>query len=345
MNWKLWIGLLISALFVFLALRNVDMARMWAVIKSADLFFLFMVIVLTFFQFVVRAWRWRIFLEPIKETGFLNRLSTILIGFGANCIFPARLGEFIRANYLGHTEGISGSSTFGTLVVERLFDGFTLLLILMIGLIGTNFTGQWQAISGGLRTTGFFLLFLYIIFILILVGFKYKTRRFMDLLNRFLFFIPSHLRPKIMETIWNFSRGIVLVRNPFKWFQIIFYSLLIWFVNLYQVEMIERALGLELPFIAAFLIMAMASIGVMIPSAPGYIGTFHLSVLYGFLFYGIGHEEALSAAVLWHGVVFFPTLIFGLMAFLLVQMSFGRPSGDPGVLKQGLGDTLVQNRK
>lgn len=338
LNWKLWLGLLISALFIYLALRNVDMARMWYVIKSANLLFLFLIIVLTFLQFIVRAWRWAILLEPIKHTGFLNRFSTILIGFGANCVFPARLGEFIRANYLGHSEEIGGSSAFGTLVVERLFDGFTLLLILLIGLVGTTFPGEWEAISGSLRATGFFLLFLYIILMVILVGFKQKTHRFMELLDRLLFFIPKHLRPKIMDTIWNFSTGIVLVKNPSKWFQIIFYSLLIWFVNLYQVELVEHALGLKLPFIATFVIMAMASFGVMIPSAPGYIGTFHLSVQYGFLFYGIGKEEALSAAVLWHAAVFFPTVIFGLVAFLFLQISFGRPSGDPGTLKEGMGE-------
>lgn len=338
LNWKLWTGLLISALFIYLALRNVNMARTWTIIKSADLFFLFLVIVLTCLQFTIRAWRWRILLEPIKHTGFLNRLSTIFIGFGANCVLPARLGEFIRANYLGHTEKISGSSAFGTVVVERLFDGFTLLLILLIGLIGTTFPEEWHAISGSLRATGFFLLFLYIMLMSMLVGFKYKTHGFMELFDRLLFFIPSRLRPKVMDTIWNFSKGIVLVKDPLKWLQIIFYSLLIWFVNLYQVEMIEQALGLKLPFIAAFLIMAMASFGVMIPSAPGYIGTFHLSVQYGFLFYGIGHEEALSAAILWHGVVFFPTLIFGLIAFLLLQISFGRPSGDPGILGEELGE-------
>ncbi len=134
------------------------MARMWIIIKSARLFFLYIVILLTFLQFIVRAWRWRILLEPIKDTSFLNRLSTTLIGFGANAILPARLGEFIRANYLGHVEKISGSAAFGTLVVERLFDGFTLLLILLIGLIGTTFPEEWRSISGSLRATGFFLL-------------------------------------------------------------------------------------------------------------------------------------------------------------------------------------------
>ena len=228
----------------------------------------------------------------------------------------------------------SGSSAFGTIVVERLFDGFTLLLVLLIGLIGTTFPGEWRAISGSLRATGFILLFIYIILMMVLVGFKYKTRLFMDLLDRFLFFVPNHFRPKVMDTIWNFSKGIVLVKNPYKWFQIIFYSLIIWFINLYQIEMIEQALGLTLPFIATFLIMAMASLGVMIPSAPGYIGTFHLSVLYGFLFYGTGKEEALSAAILWHATMFFPTILFGLISFLSLHAPFGRLSGDIGAMKE-----------
>jgi uncharacterized membrane protein YbhN (UPF0104 family) len=76
-----------------------------------------------------------------------------------------------------------------------------------------------------------------------------------------------------------------------------------------------------MPLIAPFLVMAMASFGVMIPSAPGFIGTFHLSVQYAYLFYGIGKEEGLSAAILWHASFFFPTLILGLFAFFLLHVS------------------------
>ena len=276
----------------------------------------------------------RLLLEPVKKTAFLNRLASILVGFGANSILPARLGEFIRANYIGHAERISGSSAFGTIVVERLFDGFTLLLVLLVGLLGTTFPGEWRAISGSLRTTGILLLLIYIALIVFLVGFKYKARSFLDLLDRLLFFIPRHLRPKLIDVIWNFSLGIVLVKNPFQWFQIIFYSLFLWFVNLYQVVLIQHAIGLQIPFVAAFLIMAMASFGVMIPSAPGYIGTFHLSVQYGFLFFGIGKEEGLSAAILWHAVVFFSTMLFGLAAYLYLQFSFGKVSENTRALKQ-----------
>ena len=114
---------------------------MWLVIRSADPALFAVVILLNLLQYVIRAWRWNILIEPIKKTAFSSRLYALLIGFAANCILPARLGEIIRANYLGQREHISASSTFGTIVVERIFDGVTLLLFLMIGLMGTTFSG------------------------------------------------------------------------------------------------------------------------------------------------------------------------------------------------------------
>jgi uncharacterized protein (TIRG00374 family) len=333
-NWKLWVGVLISALFVYLALRKVDAARMWMVMASADPFLLFVAILITLFQYVIRAWRWAILVEPIKRTSFTNRLYAILIGFAANCLLPARLGEFIRANYLGQTENMSSSSSFGTIVVERLFDGFTLLLILLIGLIGTTFPVDWRSLSSSLRGTGFFLLFLYVFLIVFLVGFKYNAKRFLSLLDRLLFLVPHQFRSKIINVIWNFSLGLVLVKNPSSWVLAIFYSCLLWFSCLCQIQLVEHAIGLTLPTIAPFMIMAMASFGVMIPSAPGFIGTFHLSVQYGFLLYGVTKEEALSAAILWHGAFFFPTILLGFISFLILQISFASLSADPSTSKQ-----------
>lgn len=328
LDWKLWIGLLISALFLYLALRKVDLPKVWMLMKSADPFFLLLVATITLFQFVIRAWRWGILLEPIKPTGHINRLCSILIGFAANCVLPARLGEFIRANYLGQTEKISGSSTFGTIVVERLFDGFTLLLVLLIGLVGTNFPNEWKTMAGSLRGAGLLLLLFYVVIIIFLVGFKFKAKPFLELLDRFLFFLPQRFRKKCIDMIWNFSLGLVLLKSPYRWVQAVFFSLFVWFANLYTIQLIEYSLGLTLPFIAAFIIMAMASFGVAIPSAPGFIGTFHLAVLYGFLFYGIGKEEALSAAILWHASFFIPTVIFGFAAFLFLQIRFGNLKKD-----------------
>jgi uncharacterized protein (TIRG00374 family) len=327
-NWKLWAGLLISALFLYLSFRKVDIYRIWVVIRTSETWLLVLVIIITFFQFVIRAWRWHILLATIKKTGFSNRLSSVLIGFAANCILPARLGEFIRANYLGNTEKISRSSAFGTIVVERIFDGFTLLLILLIGLLCATFPEELNAVSGGLRATGLTLFLLYILLILFLAGFKYRTDHFIAILERLLFPFSQSFRSRIITGVRNFALGLVPIKDLYGWTMAIFYSFLLWFSYLYQIKLIACSIGLSIPFMATFLIMVIASFGVMIPSAPGYIGTFHLAVQYGFLLFGVAREDALSAAILWHAAFFLPTIVFGGIAFLWLKISRGGISGE-----------------
>jgi uncharacterized protein (TIRG00374 family) len=325
-NWKFWIGLLISTLFLYLAFRQVDLAEMWAVIRVANPYYLLLGVFTLLLQYVVRAWRWRILLAPIKETGFWNRLTSTVIGFAANCLLPARLGEFIRANYLGRSEGISGGSVFGTVVVERLFDGFTLLLVLVIGLLHTEFSEEWRPVAGSLRSAGILLFLLYLLLIAFLAGFKIKAKPFLSLLDRLLFFIPSRFRSRLINVVWNFSLGIVLLKSPLNWIQVVFYSLFLWMLGLLQIQVVELSIGIHLPFLTTCLIMGMVSFGVMIPSAPGFIGTFHLTVQYAFLFYGISRATGLSAAVLLHAVFFVPTVLLGTVCFLSLHVPLGQLS-------------------
>jgi uncharacterized protein (TIRG00374 family) len=327
-NWKLWIGLLISAVFLYLSFRKVDIYRTWVLIRSSELRLIALVVIIAFFQFVIRSWRWYILLESLKKTGFSNRLLSILIGFAANCILPARLGEFVRANYLGSTEKISRVSAFGTIVVERIFDGFTLLLILLIGLLGSPFTEESSAVSSSLRVTGLSIFLIYILLIVFLAGFKYRTDTFVAILERFLFPFSKSLRSRIIQAVRNFASGLVPIKDINGWAMAIFYSLLLWFSALYQVKLIASSIGLSIPFIATFIILAMAAFGVMIPSSPGYIGTYHLAVQYGFLLFGTAREEALSAAILLHATFFFPTILFGAAAFTWLKIRSRGISGE-----------------
>jgi uncharacterized protein (TIRG00374 family) len=330
LNWKFWLGLFVSALFVYLALRGSDLAGIWTVIQSTDLWLLSLSILMLIFQYLIRTWRWYVFLEPIKRTSFSNRFLSILIGFAANCVLPVRLGEFIRANYLGHTERISRSSAFGTVVTERIFDGLTLLLVLVIALLTTHFSVESLSPSGiSLYTVGFFLFFVYALLITSLIGFKYRTELFLKLFNKIFFFLSSRLKSKLIDVIRDFSLGLLPAESIQGWVLSVFYSFLLWATSLYQIYLVAGSIDLKIPFTATFLILAMASFGVMIPSAPGFIGTFHFWVKYGFLLYGAGKDEALSAAILFHGIFFFPTIIIGFIAFLILHFSMGTISGDP----------------
>lgn len=323
-NWKLWSGLLISALFLYLAFRQVDFGKTVEILLSSKIYYLMLAVIICVIQYFIRAWRWRILLNPLKNTGFLNRFLAGLIGFAGNCVLPARLGEFIRAYSLGQVEKISKSSVFATIVIERLFDGFALLLVLVLGLIYTTFPEKWMHISKYLQIAGLLLFLVYILLIIFIIGFRYRTDLFINIVNKALFFISSKIRKKLAEIIMNFSRGFSPVKGLTSWGMLIFWSLLLWSLALFQVQFIESSIGVELPFIATFIILSMASIGVAIPSAPGFIGTFHLSVQYGFMFYALSSEEALSAAILYHASFFFPTILLGCFAFILMQSRNGK---------------------
>jgi uncharacterized protein (TIRG00374 family) len=323
-NWKLWAGLILSALFLYLAFRQVDLKKTGKIILSSDLRFLLPAFLIIIAQYLIRAWRWDILLRSIKHTGFNNRFLSVLIGFAANCVLPARLGEFIRANSLGQAEKISKSASFGTLVIERLFDGFVILFILIIGLFFTEFPADMTQIGINLRRSAVLFSCAFIILIVFIAGFRYRTDLFTRVIYKLFFMFSDKMRSKIVLIVENFALGLAPVRGFYSWCIVIIWSILLWSLSLLQIQLIGASIGVKLPFITSFIIMGMLSMGVMVPSAPGFIGTFHLSVQYGFMLFGVSPEEGLSAAILLHASFFVPTIFLGLIAFTRMQVLYGK---------------------
>jgi len=321
MSRKFWLGLLISIAFSYVALRNVDLGLLLLSIKSISLPFIIPVVMLTVLFYLIRALRWFHLLEPIKKIGLSSLFSSTVIGFAANCILPARLGEFIRADYIGRMEKISKSSSLATIVIERLFDIFTILLILLFFILLTDFPSEWKSIGKALRAGGFSFVVIFIVSILLLIGLKEKTQTFLNIAEKVLFFVPGKTKHKIVDILKDFSKGLVLVKGPFQLFAVIFYSLALWCLTVFQIYILGLSMGMSLPFLAPFLILILLCFSVALPSAPGYIGTFHVACQYGLMFYGLSKEKALSMAIVLHAAGFIPTIILGLLIFSLQHIS------------------------
>ncbi len=321
MNRKFWLGVLISCAFLYFAFRNVDVGLIFLSIKSTSLPLLIPVVMLTVLFYLIRALRWFHLMEPIKKIGLSNLFSSTVIGFAANCVLPARLGEFIRADYIGRMERISKSSSLATIVIERLFDVFTILLIFLFVILSTNFPSEWESIGKALKTGGLLLFIIFIMSILLLIGLKEKTQTFLNIADKVCFFLPRKIKQKIVDILKDFSKGLVLVKGPFQLLAVIFYSLILWSLTVFQIYVVGLSMGLSLPFWAPFLITVLLCFSVAIPSAPGYIGTFHLACQYGLIFYGFSKEKALSMAIVLHAAGFIPTVILGLTVFLLHHIS------------------------
>ena len=329
-NWKLWAGLILSALFLYMAFRDVDFNQTGENIASSNIFYLLLAALICILQFFIRAWRWRLLLNTVKETGFLSRLLSVFTGFAANCIFPARLGEVVRAHTLGQAEKISKSSVFGTIVIERIFDGFALFLIFLTGLMFTAFPDELPDASQNRRETAIILFFSSFVFIAIIKGLRSKPQFFVNLINRMLFMVPEKFRIKLTVIFENFIKGLSPLKSAGDWIKTVMWSALLWYISLWQVYFIEMAVDIKLPFIATFIIQSMAALGVMVPFAPGYIGVFHQFVKKGFCFYGISNEKALSAAILLHSSFYFPTIILGYIAFIILQGRHGKMDFNDG---------------
>jgi uncharacterized protein (TIRG00374 family) len=317
MNWKFWIGIAISALFLCLAFRNVDLDLLYHSVKSTSIPLIISVLVLTVILYVIRALRWFHLLEPIKKIPLSSLFSSTVIGFAANCVLPARLGEFIRANYIGRMERISKSSSFGTIVIERLFDTSTILLIFAFVMLFIDFPREWSSIGRALRTGGLVMFLLFLVSIVLIIVLKEKTNAFLAIADRVLFFLPRKLRHKLIAMLDGFSKGLVLVKGLSKLIAVIFYSLVLWGLYVVQIYVLGLSMGVSLPFLAPFFILVLLCFSVIIPSAPGYIGTFHVACQYGLIFYGFSRANALSMAIILHAAGFIPTVLLGLLVFCL----------------------------
>ncbi len=132
-KWQFWLGVLISVLFIWLALRGLRLDQFWQAVKTANYWWLLPGMAVYFVAVWARAWRWHYLLQPIKDIPTNEMFPITTIGYMGNNIYPARAGEVLRAVVLKRREGVSVSASLATIIVERIFDG-----VVMLGFVFVN---------------------------------------------------------------------------------------------------------------------------------------------------------------------------------------------------------------
>lgn len=309
---KLWIGIGISLFFLFLLFRKIDIHKLLAAFKEMNCYYLWPAVLSTFISYFFRAVRWRYLLLPLKKTRLGNLFPATIIGYMANNILPARLGEFVRAFVLGEKECISTSAVFASLVIDRLFDGFTVLLILLFTFFTVKLPGGMESVQHGLVVGGYITLTIYIFVVVFLVILKQRTMQTINLIGGLLKPFPAKVAEKVIPLLGSFIEGVRLSSKPAELFALLCSSLVIWAFAIWPVDLLLRSFGIILPITASMFIMVFLVFAVMVPAAPGYVGTYHAACVYGLMAFNIQKEKALSVALMIHGVSFFPVIIVGL---------------------------------
>jgi len=160
-KWQFWLGILISVVFIWLALRGLQLNQFWNAVQTANYWWLIPGIAVYFVAVWARAWRWHYLLRPIKNIPTKTMFPITTIGYMGNNIYPARAGEVLRAVILKRREGVSISASLATIIVERIFDGVVMLAFVFVNLPElakmtgqSGFVGNIQQVA--VIGTGFF---------------------------------------------------------------------------------------------------------------------------------------------------------------------------------------------
>lgn len=320
-----WIGLLLSLFFLVLFFRQINVREIWEIFKRVDYVYTIPLMAVNFFSIWIRAKRWKYLLSPIKHVPMKDLYNATAIGFMANNIFPARVGEFVRAIHLGQRAKISKTASFATIVVERLFDGFTVLLLFLMVILFMPFPQDHSSLftQGTVKSAGLISFAFYTLVLVILLLLRFQNFRTYQILTFFLKRLPEKLSAKISLTIESFVSGLDVLKQGKDIVIIILYSLFLWLMLSFSVYLLFFGFHLPLSLWAAIFLEVVLVFGVSLPSAPGFIGTYHWVCAAGLMYLGVEGNAAKGFAVVLWLTGFIPVTGLGLVLLWKEGLSLG----------------------
>jgi uncharacterized protein (TIRG00374 family) len=311
-NWQFWLGVLISVVCLWLALRGLHLDQFWGTVQSANYWWLIPGVGVYFIGVWVRAWRWHYLLVPIKKIPTKTMFPITTIGYMGNNIYPARAGEVLRAVILKRKEGVPVSASLATIIVERIFDGVVMLAFVFVNLPelakltgSSGFVGNIQQVA--VIGTGVFLGALGVF--LLAAMFPQVTAKIGTwVIERFM---PQRLREKITGIMHKFLDGLASLRSPFNVLMVFFTSVIIWLLETGKYWFVMHAFSFEVSFFALMLMNGIVNLVTTIPSAPGYIGTFDASGIAVLAAYNVDQATAAGYTLTLHVALWLPITLLG----------------------------------
>jgi glycosyltransferase 2 family protein len=305
MKKKLLLGVLSSALFLWLAARGIDWSQFGHALAQTRWICLVPAIVFTMLGHFSRAVRWRYMMAPVKQCGIRPLWTATAIAFMVNNLLPARLGELVRAFVIGRSQNVSRSASFATIVYERVVDVFVLILLLWFCMVRIS-GPEWMA-----RSAEVLVVFNVALFFLLWAMVRWRTR-FRLLIQRVVRPFPVETQHRMHNAADAFVSGLGVVAKPSASLPIALLSVVVWGCAIAGVWFCLIAFHLQLPALASVLLLVLISLGSMIPSAPAFLGTLQYACVVGLGIYGIDRANALAFSAVYHATQFLPITLTGL---------------------------------
>jgi glycosyltransferase 2 family protein len=309
------IGIAISVGAIWILLRSVDIGAAIDVLRGANPLAVGLMVVTVFLDVGSRGARWRALLEPIRPLPYTHVLGYTYLGYLANNVLPARLGELVRSHALGEGEGISRTTVLGTVVVERIVDT---VIVVAVAAAAVVILGV-----GGIVSTAVVLGAVFVGVLVLGLALAVQSHR-----------LPGAERvtslaeraPRVLDLARRLRDGLAVVGRPRAIVAAVLFSLLAWSASIATFMVGGEAIGISLTPAQGALLSSGVALATIVPSGPGYLGTFELTAVGIATQFGIGSDSAFAMALLVHALILLVTSVGGGVAALRLGVGLGTGS-------------------
>jgi len=314
------VGVAISTTAIFWLSRSFSFSEVLAALHSANLWLLAPMPFFIVASFAIRAQRWRLVVEHEPPLRYWSSFSALMIGALFNNLLPARAGDVARALELSRSELISRTKVIATLIVERTVDLTILLGILSAVLV------LFPALPVWLEKTGVLLALAASISTFLLVAAHLVGKPGVRWVHaRIAHWVPTRMGHRLESMAFSALEGIAGTFNPARAFGFLVLSVFLWVTEVAMVWLIACAVGIDLPLGNALFVLLVIAVGTMVPSSPGFIGTYESFGVVALALVDVKGAPALACILLLHLTLLAGSTALGAVCFFLRP----RPLPDP----------------
>ena len=312
------LGIAISVFALWILVGSVDIDAALGVLRTASPAWIAVMLVTATIDVGARGARWRALLAPIARLPYRRVLGYTYIGYLVNNVLPARLGELYRSHALGDREGISRTTVLGTVVVERVVDTIMVVAIAAAAVLILSIRG--------VMTSAVLLGLAFVTLLMIALGLGIAAHRLPGA-DRVAQIIAR--RPRLLELGRRLREGLAVAGRPGTVAVALVFSAVAWTASTMTFLIGGQAVGVELTVAQAALLTSGVALVTIVPSGPGYVGTFELTVVSIAAGFGIPRDAAFAMGLLVHLVILVTTSIGGAVALVAVRRRRPVPAVPP----------------
>ena len=318
--------LLLAALIIWLFGRKLDWHQVKLAVAKSDWRLIVIAVAIILLAYLWRVVRWQALLKPLTATSLRQVWIATCVGFAA-VLTIGRAGEVVRPLALPMRDRrVRPAASFVTIMIERLYDTLTVVLMFALNLLWFEPTGSASEFSW-VRIVGFGFLAVLLVGIIFLIWFRWSSRTLIEWLDNHLRWqsgVPARVKRALLSTLEQLATALSVLSDARLLATTIFWSVVLWGSVVAANLLVYRAFGIPFGIAQVIFVLGWSMVGSVVPTPGGAAGAFHAATAAAMILLGVGRDQAAAVAIILHLVDFGPAAVFGLFYFLRGDVNLAR---------------------